>query len=524
MRIEIACQDRSGITQEILSVFARMGWDLLAMEVTKFHIFVHLKDQLITLASITPELKKIQGVESIKRIELMPGERKSRQLEVLLAKIPEPIIDIDKNGFILVANKATADLAGISDKDLIGKPISNFIEQRLRIYLTGQATTQEVTFAGQQFFADISPLKSDQTISGAVIVLRSLANIGRHLSQLQQGIHSGFDSIVGKSSKLLEVINQAKRFANLDLPILINGETGTGKELIARALHDTSSRASKPFLAINCAAMPEHLLESELFGYAPGAFTGAKHGGKPGLLELADGGSIFLDEIAEMPVYLQAKLLRFLQDFKLRRVGGLSETKIDVRIISATHQHLNDLLEKKTFREDLFYRLNVLNLSLPPLRERADDLALLVRLFVNNAAKQLNLSPITLTDAAMTKIHQYSWPGNIRELQNVLFKVVALADTNVIDEQHLQLNDSNLTSAHSLPMPSIGGLTGISITDYAFNEANIINWQKSQQQFEQQLLTSMYPLYPSTRKLAQRLNVSHNKIAMKLRQYKLTKD
>lgn len=515
MRIEIASQDRVGITQEILSVFARMGWNLLAMEVSKFHTFVHIKEQSLTLSLITPELNKIKGIESIQEIELMPGERKSRQLEVLLAKIPEPIIDIDKNGFILVVNKAATDLTGKSNNELVGKPIGNFIDQRLRIYLTGQATTQEVTFAGQHFFADISPLKTERSINGAVIVLRSLANIGRHLSQLQQGIRSGFDSIIGTSSQLLKVINQAKRFANLDLPILINGETGTGKELMARALHDTSSRASKPFLAINCAAMPEHLLESELFGYAPGAFTGAKHGGKPGLFELADGGSVFLDEVAEMPVYLQAKLLRFLQDFKLRRVGGLKDKKIDVRIISATHQNLTEQIQEKMFREDLFYRLNVLNLSLPPLRERTEDLDLLVGLFVNNAAKQLNLPAIILTDEAMTKIRQYSWPGNIRELQNVLFKVVALTDNSVIDEQHLQLNATQMTNLPDLNTRRESD---------GFNEYNVVSWQHCQQSFEQQLLTNMYPLYPSTRKLAQRLKVSHNKIAMKLRQYNITED
>ncbi len=508
MRIEIASQDRVGITQEILSVFAAKQWNLLAVEVSKFHTFVQLKDKGLSLATIKPALLKISGVEAAKAIELMPGERKSQQLEVLLAKIPEPIIDIDKNGLILVANKAAADFLKISSSDLIGKSIKGYIEQRLKMDLTGQSSTQEVTFAGHQFFADISPVKTEHTISGAVLVLRSLENVGRHLSQLQQGIQSGFDSIVGKSSKMVEVINQAKRFSNLDLPILISGETGTGKELIARALHDTGNRANKPFLAINCAALPEHLLESELFGYAAGAFTGAKRGGKPGLLELADGGSVFLDEIAEMPTYLQAKLLRFLQDFQLRRVGAVKDKKVDVRIISASHQNLPKLVTEKHFREDLYYRLNVLNLNLPPLRDRQDDIPLLVDVFIDNAAKQVNQINISMSATAMQKICQYSWPGNIRQLQNVLFRVVALADANIITEQQLVFDDDTLhkgqmTSGHGAPI----------------SNEQVTDWQSAQQQFEQELLTSLYPLYPSTRKLAERLNVSHNKVAMKIRQY-----
>ncbi|WNC71366.1 sigma 54-interacting transcriptional regulator [Thalassotalea psychrophila] len=505
MRIEIASLDRVGIAQEILAVFAAQNWDLLAMEVSQYHTYVQLKDTHIPLAVIEPELIKISGLKAIRQIELLPGERKSQQLEVLLANIPEPIIDIDKNGMILMVNKAVSTALDISSEQLIGEPLNRYIKEKLRIYLSGQSTTQEVTFANQQYYADITPVKSEQAINGAVIVLRSLANVGRHLSQYQQGQDGGFDSIIGNSETIKQIKNQTKRFASLDLPVLITGETGTGKELLAKALHDNGNRSSKPFLAINCAALPEHLLESELFGYAPGAFTGAQSAGKPGLFELANGGSVFLDEIAEMPVYLQAKLLRFLQDFKIRRVGGIKDRKVNIRVISATHQNLAEQVRTKDFREDLYYRLNVLNLDLPALHQRSEDIPLLVEHFISNAAKQVNQASIHLSTSALEKVCAYSWPGNVRQLQNVLFRVAALAETNIIEEQDIVFDEQTENQTDELN----------------FKDNAMQSWQAAQQKFEQELLSTLYPLYPSTRKLADRLQVSHNKIAMKLRQYKI---
>ena len=507
MRLEISTQDRVGMTQEILAVFARHRWDISAMEVSQYHVYLQLPNKNIEVSEVASKLNAVSGVEAIKVIELLPGERKSQQLEVLLAKIPEPIIDIDKNGFILTVNLTACDALNMDANEVIGKPLNQFIKQRLRIYLSGQAATQEVTFASKQYYADITPIKSvganDGAINGAIIVLRSLENVGRHLSHYQTGHSHGFDSIIGTSPAIEELKQQTKRFASLELPVLITGETGTGKELLAQALHDNGNRSGKPFLAINCASLPEHLLESELFGYESGAFTGARSAGKPGLFELADGGTIFLDEIAEMPVYLQAKLLRFLEDYKLRRLGGLNDRKVDIRIISATHQPLAEKVQAKLFREDLYYRLNVLNLQLPSLKHRKEDIPLLAAHFISNAAKQVNLQEVNLSPEALQKIMDYAWPGNVRQLQNILFRVVALAQTDEISAEEVVFDDK-------------------AIIDYQNNESNSndgLNWQQAQQQFEQTLLRNLYPLYPSTRKLAQRLQVSHNKIAMKLRQY-----
>jgi len=311
---------------------------------------------------------------------------------------------------------------------------------------------------------------------------------------------------------------QCIRFAKLDLPVLISGETGTGKELVARALHQKSNRAKAPFLAINCAALPDHLLESELFGYNRGAFTDAKKSGKPGLIELAEGGSIFLDEIAEMSVYLQAKLLRFLEDFSYRRVGGTTELYANVRIISASHQKLTELIDSKKFREDLFYRLNVINIKLPPLRARIADITLLTEHFITNASKQVKsgmLTPVvvpSLTKQAWLLLKTYPWPGNIRQLQNVLFSVIALSRHDVISAAEIE----QALSTFPIQKPALNIENNLAVLEQQKD------WASAQAEFEQRLLNALYPLFPTTRALASRLNVSHNKIAMKLRKYGIT--
>ncbi|MCW8833188.1 MAG: sigma 54-interacting transcriptional regulator, partial [Colwellia sp.] len=375
-----------------------------------------------------------------------------------------------------------------------------------------------LSFNGKTYLADISPVISRHNqLTGAMITLRSMKAVGRQLALIQGHQEHSFENIIGGSAKILRIKEQGERFAKLDLPVLISGETGTGKELIARALHQKSDRAKAPFLAINCAALPEHLLESELFGYSAGAFTSARKAGKPGLIELAEGGSIFLDEIAEMSVYLQAKLLRFLQDFSYRRVGGTKELHANVRVISASHQDLSLLIANQSFREDLFYRLNVLNVDLPPLRERADDIILLAQHFIDNASKQVKqtmqeqISPPTLTEPALALLKAYHWPGNIRQLQNVLFSVVALSVSDRIEAIDIEQVLAKYSQGEQSPISYEKQVAG---TDISNND-----WASAQASFEEQLLRQLYPLFPTTRKLAERLKVSHNKIAMKLRKY-----
>jgi len=235
---------------------------------------------------------------------------------------------------------------------------------------------------------------------------------------------SGLSPIIGASLVWLAALDRARKLANLDNPVLITGESGTGKELVAALIHRESRRAAREFVPINCAAMPEHLLESELFGHVKGAFTGAAES-KQGLLEYADGGTVLLDEISAMPLTLQPKLLRFLQEKTVRRVGGNAHVRVNVRILAATNETLQAAVKARQFRADLMYRLDVLRVELPPLRERAGDVALLARYFLKRAAAEMGKPEPELTVAAVRRLECHAWPGNVRELESAMVRAVA---------------------------------------------------------------------------------------------------
>jgi len=511
MRLKIQSTDRIGISQEILSIFAKQLWNIKSVEIEPCFTYVHIEEKNLAINQVFRSINNISGIQNCQQIDLLPSERNAQHLKALLAKIPDPIFDIDSLGNILAVNDSVLALTGAINSEVIEHPVSKFIKQNIVKQLSNKAQSIEVSFLGKTYIADITPVINNLQIQGAVIILRSINTVGRQVSLLQNNHVENIDNIIGQSAQIKILKEQTARFAELELPVLILGETGTGKELFARALHEKSARASAPFLAINCAALPENLLESELFGYAAGAFSGAKRSGKPGLFELASGGTVFLDEIAEMSVYLQAKLLRFLQDLTYRRVGGTTELKADVRIVSATHQNLLELVENKTFREDLFYRINVLNINLPPLRERKEDLISLAHYFIIEACQQTNQQSIDLSESAAIVLQKYNWPGNIRQLQNILFSVVALSTEKTISAETLE---QVLNQQHSKNAINSGEINNVEI----FND-----WADAQASFEKNLLTQLYPLYPTTRKLAQRLNVSHNKIAIKLRTYNIEK-
>jgi len=543
MRVMIESTDRIGISQEILGVFAQQTWNLKKVEIISRYTYAHVEYNKLTLTQIHRCLAHIHGFVTVSEISLLPSEQRENHLQALLAKIPEPIIDLDKEGLILAVNQAAQNLFSKKDELLIGQSIKTLLKQGANLVASETASSHTVTVESKAYVADLTPvfssipkssaknepLNSKALLTGAVLILRSMDSLGRQISLMQSHQENGFDAIIGQSNKITLIKEQSQRYAPLELPVLITGETGTGKELVARALHQASARAKHAFLAINCAALPEHLLESELFGYASGAFTGARKGGKPGLIEMAEGGSLFLDEIAEMSPYLQAKLLRFLQDLTYRRVGGTKELTANIRIISASHQNLPELIINKSFREDLFYRLNVLNLELPPLRERVIDIELLANFFIQNAVKQvtpqvipqktpqkiarlssklkLTASP-KLSEHALQVLQDYPWPGNIRQLQNVLFSTVALNKNSVIAAGDLQQVLAKFSTVKSQSLPDV-------------SELHVADWSSAQADFEKRLLTQLHPLYPTTRKLAERLKVSHNKVAMKLREHQI---
>ena len=258
----------------------------------------------------------------------------------------------------------------------------------------------------------------------------------------------GAPQIVGDDAKLKAVSLSLHRAAATDTTVLIEGESGTGKELFARALHALSPRADGPFVAINCAAIPETLLETELFGYEKGAFTGAANR-KPGKFELAHRGTLFLDEIGDLPLTLQAKILRALEEKRFERVGGTAPLQVDVRVVAATNRNLKAAVAARQYREDLYFRLSVFPITIPPLRERSDDIATLARYFIDKYCRDLNRKPLVLSPAAEDEMRTYPWPGNVRELQNCIERTVILTDGDTIHPRHL-----NLSTAAAAPAPA----------------------------------------------------------------------
>jgi DNA-binding NtrC family response regulator len=268
----------------------------------------------------------------------------------------------------------------------------------------------------------------------------------------------GFEGIIGKAKSFLRVLDQAARVAQHDTTVLIQGETGTGKELVARAIHHNSRRSTRPFIPINCGAIPRDLVESELFGYIKGAFTGAL-ANKPGRIESADGGTLFLDEVGELPLDAQVKLLRVLQQGEVAKIGAIMPTHVDVRVIAATHRNLTAMVEDGQFREDLYYRLSVVPLRIPSLRERREDIPVLIDALFARIRERHKLPDVSLSPAVLKRLIAYGWPGNVRQLENVLERLLVLSATEIITEDDLPeelSNPATLAASHRTDLPEEG--------------------------------------------------------------------
>lgn len=514
MRLDIQFVDRVGIFQEILLVFARRSLNVVAVEVDALDIFIDAPTLTAqTLAELRTELLCVPGVRGIVNVDILPGARRRLYLNALLDAMVDPILAIDASGHVIVANPAAVAVAAMAESELTGMAVGTlFGDTALQAELVEQRFAlppRETMLRGMPFLVEARPLvdSTGEPAAGGLLMLHAPARIGERLHAIQHAREGSFDAMLGNSAPMRTLKARAQRAAVVDAALLIRGETGTGKELVALACHAASHRARAPFLALNCAALPENLAESELFGYAPGAFTGGQRGGKPGLLELADRGTVFLDEVGEMSPYLQAKLLRFLNDGSFRRVGGEREQRVDVRILSATHRDLEEMVAQGRFREDLFYRLNVLALAVPPLRERADDVPLLARRFIDWAAKQARRSPCRLSAAANERLLAHPWPGNVRQLQNVIFRAVAMSDKPLLDVEDLELADASVRRAGVSPNPG------------ASPAPEAMSWDEARANFEKELLERLYRQHPSSRRLAQVLKISHTMVADKLRKY-----
>jgi TyrR family helix-turn-helix protein len=506
MRIDVHFSDRVGIAQEILATLARRALDVSAVEVDPPHVYLEAPAlSALDLAALRSELFKVDGVQSVNELDMLPGARRRLYLDALLASQTDPVLAVDGRGRVMVANAAAVLASGVPEPQLTGMSLQALTgDAQLAQSLMGQdyrLPVSEVQMGGERYLLETVALHEPSgTVVGAVLTLHAPHRIGERLSALQNYSAGGFETILGQSPAIRQLRQRAARMAQVDAPLLIRGETGTGKELVAHACHAGSRRRDQPFFALNCAALPESLAESELFGYAPGAFTGALRGGRPGLLELTDGGTLFLDEVGEMSPYLQAKLLRFLNDGSFRRVGGEREQKADVRIISATHRALEDMVISGSFRQDLLFRLDVLQLNLPPLRERTEDILPLAQVFLARACDQTGRSRARLSQSATIALATNPWLGNVRQLQNVIFRAVTLSEAPVIDAADLELAVTGAAADAGL-LEEVGSL------------------EEAVSSFERGLLQRLFLQYPSSRKLAERLQTSHSAIAIRLRKY-----
>jgi transcriptional regulator with PAS, ATPase and Fis domain len=371
-------------------------------------------------------------------------------LRTALECSPDSILCVDQQGIIINHNKNASSL--FDHATLISKRFTtvlpeNQLTKLLSPSFSGKAQTK---IRQNRFFVLSSPIMWNQTFYGAVIRLTPDFKQSRNMDYPVHFIQFSLDQILGTSPQIQGLKTQISKVANGEASVLIVGETGTGKELVAKALHTLSARSEESFVAVNCAAIPEHLLESEFFGYDEGAFTGASKKGKVGLMELANGGTLFLDEIGDMPLNLQAKLLRVLQDGELRRLGGDRSTRIDLRLIAATNQDLHALVEKGQFRRDLYYRLDVIRLKTPALRERQEDVLLLAHYFLKEYGSRFGSSLTTFAPEALELLKKYPWPGNIRELQNVIAYAVHLESGTLVSRATLEQKISLPTDDSSL--------------------------------------------------------------------------
>lgn len=379
-------------------------------------------------------------------------------LEEVLAGSGEWMVVVDASGAITMISEGYAEFLGTTVEEAVGRHVTEVIENT-RMHIVAKTATAEMgeaqTIRGRAVIVNRIPLRDGGRVVGAygrvvfkdVEQLRELAakmnllesKVRYYEEELThlRGARYTFDSIVGSGSAIRAAKEEAHRASRTDSTVLLRGETGTGKELFAHAIHAAGPRRSGPFIKLNCAAVPADLLESELFGYEEGAFTGARKGGKPGKFEMAQGGTLFLDEIGDMPVSMQAKLLRVLQEREVERVGGTSVRRVDIRVIAATARNVEELVGEGKFRADLYYRVNVIPIRIPPLRERREDVAEIAQHILARLAAESGEPPRRLGQDTLGILESYAWPGNVRELRNVLERAVAMAHGDVIRPGHL---------------------------------------------------------------------------------------
>ncbi len=449
------------------------------------------------------EITADQYIEHIKQAEATIENYKTQNEFLLncLNSIDEGITICDRDGRLLFYNKTTLEIMGPKVEEVLNKKMIEFSNIKPLLY---QVIESEKSIIDAEYKFEFDnriihmicsgyPLyDSSGNLIGAIDIFRGIER-SRKLANKIAGYNAAyrFEDIVGKSATIQETTKIAKSFSNNTENVLIQGESGTGKELFAQSIHNFSIRNTKPFIAINCASFPNELIESELFGYEEGAFTGAKAGGKPGKFELANGGTLLLDEVGEMQFYMQAKLLRVLETKAITRVGGNKEINVDVRIIAATNRDLGSMANVGQFRKDLYYRLSVLTIQVPPLRERSEDILDLASYFLKTIGSKYRANVKGFSNDAKDALLLYKWPGNVRELESLISRVIFLCNTE-------QVTGEDLIKA------------GLSVGD---NKASgIINKQKLNKINEEIINTTLKKMGGNKKKTAEVLGISRQTI------------
>ncbi len=477
-------------------------------------------------------------LQDITDIENIVGELESvnelnMELDAIIESSSDGIFVCDGEANVLRINKAYDEITELNTSDFVGKNMRVLVENgvysesvTLKVLDSRELVSIiQKTSTGKSLLATGKPVYDDDgNIFRVVTSVRDITELYslqqrledsrkiteqymKELSSMRLKTVRNIEGMIIGSEEMSRIAEMAMRIAKVDSTILITGESGTGKDLIAGIVHKYSSRDGKPFIKLNCGAIPENLLESELFGYEEGAFTGAKKGGKPGYFEMAEGGTLFLDEIGELPYALQAKFLRALQHKEFSRVGGHKFRSIDVRIVAATNRDLLDMVHEKIFREDLYYRLNVVPLFIPPLRERSDDVQFLVVHFLNifnenyGMKKRLSLDVLDIFE-------KYSWPGNVRELRNLIERIVVMTPDDVITVRDLP--DSFCEDAEC------ADVRGIAVSGF-------MPLKEALEAVEKQLIKKAYDKYSTTRIMAEHLQISAASIVRKAAKYGIKK-
>lgn len=458
----------------------------------------------------------VQDVSELENIleELYYAKELNSELDAIIESSFDGIFVTDAQGKTIRINEAYSRITGIKQEEVLGKTMQELVDEgvydqsaTILVMEKGEPVTisQEVK-TGKTVLVTGNPVFDENgKVIRVVTNVRDITELNNLRQELEQAYqlsqhyqeqlsrYKAHDKYIMQSQKSQDLVDLVLRLGKVDSTVLIQGESGVGKEVVAEMLHSNSLRKDKPLIKINCGAIPETLLESELFGYEAGAFTGAKKGGKMGIFEIANGGTLLLDEISELPLMLQVKLLRVIQEREITRVGGNKAIPIDVRIIAATNRDLREMVERNEFRKDLFYRLNVVPVLVPPLRERKDEIPALATHFIHRFNNKYNLNK-RLDEGVLQRFLEYDWPGNVRELENVIERAIVTSPGNIILEEHCFTKNSK-------------------------DNDDIGNLQLAVENLEKKLITDALNKYGTTRKAAQILGISQPTVVRKAAKY-----